>query len=354
MDRFKLRASVITEASLAVISSIIFLFSGCQEPRSYVDGSAGYPQPRFRTGAFFGSLTGMTFLEPDGLGSHRYKFGMEEKNGMVYTCTGGFIDIAHLRDGADRTVYLAAVAYRNLMLKKPAFSFQVIEPSRYWVKVLYPKGWDQYSTQQKKKIAQEISIYLGQYFAHKSMIWHEILTWYGFSSTGLFSEKISAFSWEDTYSDVLGTRIAAQALRNNPEQYNAEMTKLIEQELNDLGSQPAKVARRATKQIEGKWFTGGFYFFVRMKKHNFDSGQIDGQITPYLVPGICQDARPKPCQAPNLQFLSRYGFKMELEIEPRVWEKSKILPAIQSANGGRINPEIDFPKILKQIENGKK
>jgi hypothetical protein len=38
----------------------------------------------------------------------------DENNGLVYTCRGGFIDVAHVRDNADMTIFLAAQAGRNM------------------------------------------------------------------------------------------------------------------------------------------------------------------------------------------------------------------------------------------------
>ncbi|MCK5175908.1 MAG: DUF4056 domain-containing protein, partial [Planctomycetes bacterium] len=192
------------------------------------------PGPRQRVGEFFGSPVGMTFLEPEDLGRHRYSAGFGEKNGMVYTCRGGFIDIGHVREAADRTAYLAGVSYEKLMAKEEVFSFRVIEPSRYWVKISYPENWDGMSEGQRFAIADEVSICLGQYFAHTSLIWHEILTWYGFSSVGIFPENISSFSWEDSYSDLLGTHLAVEALAGNGGRFDEVMTRLIDERLDAI------------------------------------------------------------------------------------------------------------------------
>ncbi|MBK7975280.1 MAG: DUF4056 domain-containing protein [Deltaproteobacteria bacterium] len=66
-------------------------------------------------------------LGPDDLGAHRYDNGFlsmqpgdprgrvsDEKNGLVYTCRGGFIDVAHVRDNADITLAIAAGAGAHL------------------------------------------------------------------------------------------------------------------------------------------------------------------------------------------------------------------------------------------------
>ena len=330
----------ITCACVAMAFSMVAL-SGCQKSS----------KPRLRNGAFFGSLTGMHFPDPNYLANHHYDNKTGEKLGMVYTCQAGFIDVGPVRESADRTAYLAGITFRKLMLKQTEFTFRVIEPSRYRVKLSYPENWDDLSLEEQETIAREVSICLGQYFAHTSLIWHEILTWYGFSSTWIFSENISAFSWEDTYSDLLGTCLATQALRGTQQKYDEAMTALIDEAFRELDVQPSKVARRAAREVNGKWFSGGYYFFVDMKKRNFDTGLSDGQIMPWLVPDICPDAEPMPYRVPGLDVLSQHGFEMELEIESREMEKGRIYHDLGLKNRkGHIQPAVHFPEILEAIK----
>ena len=124
--------------------------------------------------------------------------------------------------------------YQNLINKNTEFSFSVIEPSRYWMKISYPQNWDEHSATEREALANEISSFTGQYLAHTSVIWHEIVTWYGFSSAGIFPETISAFSWEDTYSDIMGIWLGAAALRDEQQRYDDIMTELLYQELKGL------------------------------------------------------------------------------------------------------------------------
>jgi len=325
---------------IAVAMGAIIFIVGCSS------GGA-----RMRLGAYFGSPAGMPFPSPDKLGTHRSDSGVGETNGMVYTCKGGFIDIGHVREGADRTAYIAEVARENLTKGKKRFSFRVIEPSRYWVKVTYPDTWNALSQPEREKALKEVPILMGQYLAHRSMVWHEIMTWYGFAITGLFPETISSFSCEDPYSDVLGTYLGVQALRDNGHSFNEAMTRLINETLKELDVQPARVARRARDKVRGKWYTGGFYFFVTMKKHNFDAGLDDGFISPVLVSGMCPNAKPRPWPAPSMASLSKYGFKMDVKIEPLIWQKGKIWNSIGLAkNVRRVDPEVHFPAMLDAIK----
>lgn len=320
--------------------SLLVLSGGCRETE----------KPRLRFGAFWGSPIGMEFARPDHLGSHSFGFSLNEKNGMVYTCRGGFIDIAHVREAADRTAYLQKVAYRNIVRGNKRFSFRVIEPSQYWVTLSYPRDWSRYSQQEKEATAKKVSIHLGQHLAHKSLIWHEIVTWYGFATAGILPDTISAFSWEDTYSDVLGTQLAAMALCDERRRYDEAVTELLSQRLKELSVQPIRVARAAARKVDGRWYTGGLYFLVDMKRRNLDVGLDDGRITPWLVPGICPDAEPRPCPVPSLEPLCRHGFSFDVEIEPRVREKNKIYHSIGLPKNHRIEPQVDFPSIMAIIE----
>lgn len=323
-----------------ILISILILATGCHS-----DCKA-----RVRPGEYFGSLIKMNFVSIDDLGKHQSKNGLPEKNGMVYTCRGGFIDIGHLREAADRTKYITELAFENLMKGQTQFSFRVLEPAKYFVSIQYPENWD--NLQEKEKIAQDVSIGIGQYCAQKTTIWHEMITWFGYKSSGIFSEFLSAFSWEDPYSDLLGITLAARALKDTEHKYDNAMTTLIHEELQGLDAQPAAVAKQAQEKIRGKWYTGEHYFFVTMNKRNFDIGLYNGSIAPWLVGGICPDCEPQQYPIPNLNFLSEYGFSFKLEIEPHEYEKGKILEIV-SSNGqeNRFQPDIGFPAIMKFIKN---
>jgi len=311
-------------------------------------------RPRLRVSDYFGDPTGMRFADPNNLGRHCLDACRGEKLGMVYTCRAGFIDIGHLREAADRTHYIAQITYKNLMRSNTDYSYRVIEPSRYYITLCYPDHWKDMSRQDKGFVARDISTQVGQYLAHTSLIWHEILTWYGFSSTGIFPEKISAFSGEDPYSDVLGTVLGAKAL-SNPQSFYEEaayeeaMSALIDETLKELKAQPPKTAKQAAKKVKGDWYKGGYYFFVDMKKRNLDVGLDDGAASPWQVPGICPSAAPQDCPVPNLDFLDETGFKIRVRLKPVAFEKRKIYTAAGLKRSEPITPSIHFPMIIESI-----
>jgi hypothetical protein len=328
--------------SFTLIALLLAFIAGCQS----------YPRPRFRPGAYYGAPIGITYPDPEDLGKHGYTNGWSEKIGMVYTCRGGFVDLGHLRDSADRTAYCAKITLEKLMEGDTKFSFRVLEPSQYFITINYPDNWAELPD--KEEIASEASIALGQYFAYITMVWHEIITWYGYKSTAVFSEYISSFSWEDLYSDVIGTHIAAKALALKEDGYHFDdaMTVLIDKELQNLIVKPADVARSAEQKITGKWYEGIIYPFVSLKKRNLDIGLDDDCITPWLVPGICPDSKPRLYPVPNIDFLFENGFSVELEIEPKIMESNKLLKIIYPDGGGKyVRPSIHFPLIMEHITN---
>ena len=248
------------------------LVGGCASP------------PRMRVGAFFGSPGGMRYPDPDRLGRHNYESASGERNGLVYTCGGGFIDIGHLREAADRTAYLSGLAFRKL-------------------------------------------------------------------SAGIFSERISSFSFEDTYSDATGVYLGGRALRDE-RPYDKVMTELLDARLVELGVQSAAFTRQAVDRVRGQWYEGELYLFTRMKEPSLDVGLADGQIMPRLVPEICGDPVAQPCPVPDLDAISQLGFTVTVEIEPWIWEKNAIYHSINLEDTTTtLSPGTHFPEILQYISN---
>ena len=332
--------------AIAFLSCLTIGAGGCR-----FDGA-----PRPRLGCYPSSTGGTKFLKPGHLGSHRYRFSLAEKNGIVYTCSAGHIDVTHLRIAADWTAYLAAKSFNCLMQNKPGLSFELnADRSKYFVRIRYPEPWIKLPEKDKEEIAREVSIRLGQYLAFTATTWHEIITWFGYKCVGILPEFPSAFSWEDSFSNLLGTHIAVQALRDNRHTFDDAMTLAIDRELERLGIQSRQTAKEASNRVRGDWFSGYVLFLVSMKKRNFDIGLDDGYVTPTIVSSICRcgDAIPKPYPVPSLDFLSLYGFSVKLEIEPRESEKSKVLKIVYpnaKERKKRIEPAVHFARIMDYIE----
>jgi hypothetical protein len=308
--------------------------------------------PRVRFGSYPSSNIGTFFKGPD-LGTHGYCFRLSEKDGIAYACRGGHIDVIHVRITADWTAYLTATAYRHLMNRDRGFSCKLaVDRSRSFVTLSYPENWDNLPKTEQMEIAKEVAFAVGPYLAFTMTTWHEMLTWYGFKCIGPFPEYPSAFSWEDSYSNLLGTIIGTRALQDAEHKYNEAVKIALDQEMERLGIQPARVAKQASESVRGKWFTGNVIFQVDMKKRNFDIGLQDGYVTPTLVPEVseCPEAEPVSYPVPTLEVLAKYGFSAKLEIEPHEWERDRILRIVHGDGPGkRINPEEHFAIIMDHI-----
>lgn len=348
---------------IAAIALSIFIITGCQQSLRLNNISMNNrlaeemfnTPPKKRLGSYASPTLGTFFLEPNQLGTHGYRFDLKEKNGIVYTCKAGHVDISHVREAADWTAYLAAITYKNLYSGNCDFSFVLKEGSVCFVRLSYPDNWQTMSLIEKESLTFDIAVKLGEYFGYTAGTWHEILTWYGYKSKMVFSEFPSAFSWEDTFSNLLGCNIGAYALRDTNFSYEDSVRYTIDKAIQELDAQPAEVAKDAAEKVRGLWFTGKIPPFVNMLKRNFDTGLGDGFVTPILVDSVCQcqNAIAKSHPAPNLNFLAEKGFKMKFQIEPNVWEEQKILKVVSNnENPPRkyIEPERDFAVIMNHIQ----
>ena len=330
----------------------VFPDKGLSIPADQVVSHGFSGRPRMRWGAYPSAILGTPFIGPN-LGTHGYAYRPSEKDGIVYTCRAGHIDVAHLRIAADWTAYLTAQTYRHLMKSDAGFSYKLaVDHSREYVQFTYPAQWSSLSEPQRQEIAGRIALAVGPYLTYTMTTWHEILTWFGYRCVGLPTEFPSAFSWEDSFSNLLGTVIAVQALGDAQHPYNEAMRLALDREMAKLGIQPAEVAKKASESVQDKWSTGAVVMLVTMRKRNFDIGLGDGMVTPTLVPDMpqCPGAEPLSYPAPKLDVLAQHGFAMTLEIEPREWESGKILRIIYGDKPKkRVNPVEHFPLVMDYI-----
>jgi hypothetical protein len=331
---------------LLTIFSVIVFSSGCQVG----------DRPRLRFGCYPTSTIGTTFLDPNNLGKHSFKGNFIEKNGIVYTCKAGHIDLIHVRIAGDWTRYLTGQTRKGLMSDKAGFSFK-FQPdnSMYYVSFDYPDNWNSLTVEEKSKIADEVAIRTGKYLAFTAITWHEILTWFGYKCVGFFPEFPSAFSWEDSFSNLLGTHVAEKALADSSHSYDEAMTIAINEELKELGVQPKQTARLASEKVRDKWFDGQLLYMVDMKKRNFDIGLDDGLITPTIIDGIdgCAGSQPRSDAVPRIESLGDYGFALALKIEPKEWERGKILKVVYPDAKQRkkyVEPAVHLPVIMNHIK----
>jgi len=323
--------------------------TGAQIVRAGLDSS-----PRLRVGYLPTTTLGTVFSGLEELGQHGYRPNWTEKNGLVYTCSAGHIDIAHVRVATDYTLLFSAKAYQQIMSGETEYTFKLYEPSRYFVRLTYPENWEHLSQKDKEDIAYNVSIRIGQYIAFCATNWHEIITWFGYRSKGFEPEFPSAFTWEDIFSHLIGTHVAVLAIEDTEHTYNEAVTLALKKELQILGAQPGHVSKRASESVRGRWFSGDF-FFITINKRNFDIGLDDGFVTPWLVPSVseCEGAVAQPYPVPDIGTISEYGFSAKLEIEPRVWEGGAILDVAyhnSKKKGKRVEVAVHLPLIMDYIK----
>ena len=231
-------------------------------------------------------------ISPGDVGTHRYDNGLlslqrgadgieivQESNGLVYTCRGGFLDTAHVRDYADWTVYLAAQIARaadsgtTLTLRNEG------AVRRVHIQPLPPQLVS-------RAELRDAVIALSQYIAFQLSIWHEISTWLGWSASAVFSEEASAFSPEDLYSNLVGIKIAGRIIADgrasSESEFNAQVSENLIKAVDLLGGVSADVGRRAAAYVDGIWWQSEKRLPSAdlVLKRNMDIGEV---IAPWRV-----------------------------------------------------------------------
>ena len=301
-------------------------------------------------------------VDPDLMDDHVYDNGLatlgsrgdelslvhSEGNGLVYTCRGGFLDIAHVRDYADTTLYLATLIARDL---EKGGEFPLPEEGGKLSFRLQPLP--------SRLVAQEgrwaVAVPLAQWLSQQVSIWHEIATYFGWSTFTLFPEEVSAFSPEDLYSNLLGARIAAAVLSRNGARdefaYNRNVDTWIDEVLLLLRAVPKETAEEAMLAVDGLWWDSTKRLPDRdlVIRRNFDDSR---SLMPWLIPpsrvgpklrAACgDDPRPMPLANPasseGLEFSKYVTFVVEVPEEMAAKEPFATI-------GPRITQK-DFPRLL--------
>lgn len=212
----------------------------------------GIPVPFYQLG---------NLVDADRLGRHHYNdsafnavsnlMGLgSEQLGVMYTRRGGFIDIAHVRDTADNTLFL--------------FSQLLPRLGQQWNIDLSPElairriQLNAFTPPQDAAQRYTLAAYLAGELAFQMAAWHEVAQWYGYQSVPGFSEEVSAFSPEDLYSNLLGSRLAIDAILQGQAvsltAYNQAMENLLPQALHQLGAVSIRATQRQFDGIDGDWW----------------------------------------------------------------------------------------------------
>lgn len=312
------------------------------------------------------SLTNVIGVEE--VGPHQYDHGVVsfqqsrpggqvitmESDGLVYTCRGGFVDTAHLRDWADWTLYLTAVIARNLAT---GTTIQLADEAGQRRIVVQPVD--------AARLAQygelPLAVPLAQWLAFQLSVWHEIATWYGWSATA-FSEEASAFSPEDLYSNLLGIKTASVLIYQREvateTAYNEHMNVAIPNLLRALGAVSGEEGRVAMGSVDGIWWDSRVRLPAKqlVRRRNLSTGQ---QVSPWLVSqawgalpldeglaAICGD-RQQPLVLHNPDDFEGVAHRTWARLEIEVSEP--IAARMRLHDRGREITQDDFPAIVANI-----
>jgi len=264
-----------------------------------------------------------------------------ENNGLIYTCRGGFVDTAHVRDYADLTLYLTMRIARGLpraqTLTLPAdgavrtVALAAVPPERF-----------------ARLDRWRLATALAQRTAFLFSIWHEIASWYGYQSLAGFSEKVSAFSPEDLYSNAVGIHLAGGVVQERGVRSRSDYAQLmnawVPRTLEHLGAVPLERGRATMKALDGAWWDSRKTVadWTLVTRRNFG---ISSPVVPWRVaepsPAACGSARALPLGIPAEAEGEALGALAVVTFEVGGWA-----PADFPFRGGsRAVTEADLPRL---------
>jgi hypothetical protein len=193
-------------------------------------------------------------------------------------------------------------------------------------------------------------------------IWHEIATWYGWESVPGFSERASAFSPEDLYSNMLGTRLMLAVVQKrearSESEYNRAVDAWLARSLELLGAVPSELGGEVAEAVDGLWWdsTKRVPDPGLVQRRNFAIGD---PIRPWIAPesALAEPVRPRlaaacgedrsPVVFPNPGTVRgiALGDYVTLEIEV---DESLAKQEPFATRGPRLT-ERDFPEIVAAV-----
>lgn len=319
-------------------------------------------EPKYRLGALpFPGLGLYSVADPDDLGRHRYRslfpmFDRERERGVIYTTRCGFVDVAHIRHAADWTRRSMQELHPALIAGEDQVAFEATDRTRVHVEIDYPPGWYVLSPARREALCFELALRQSQRLSYALGTWHEAITWLGFQTIPLISEKHSAFTYDDIVAHLLGVRAAARALRSDEPNYNRAMTAAIEVELARAGALSSGETRKAIEAVEGSWWTWG-----KAIKRHLDPAVVDGFLSPMLVPGYARDgSRAERREDPMLQLptletvdaspLTPDGlFWVRFDPQFSQWDEIR---ALLPGHPDWLDPDIHLPVLVDVVRQG--
>lgn len=272
---------------------------------------------------------------PENLGPHVYLGNKEENNGIIYTRRAGFLDFGHLRDLVDWTAYLY-----NLVKKSQ-------QSGEIFINLGFEGGEKSLVIKVPKTEKEEDVINLAGRIAYDLSIWHEISSWFGASSVPLVPERFSSFSVEDAYSNMLGMKIASEAIKSELP-YNQAVTEIIKQTLVELEAVSSKEdSYKAMEAVRDVWWT---------RKKRLPSNKVTLQrelgvypsVNPWIVPGW--ESKNKNPYIVTVPETTLDGIPLS-EFYTLTFNKNHKVPVrkIFPERSNKTVTQIDFPEIIAYI-----
>jgi hypothetical protein len=278
-------------------------------------------------------------------------FRHREGNGLLYTCRGGFIDTAHVRDYVDWTAYLASALARNL---STGTTIEFPDEGGRRRIVSQPIDQDAIDRHGLARIAAPMAQWIG----FQLSIWHEIATWFGWSWTKTFPETASSFSPEDLYSNALGVKLFGALVPRSSARtehlFNSTVDSWLAAVLEHLDPVSKSVGIEAMRSVDQHWWDSSRRLPDKelTLRRNFD---IDDQITPWLVTAglapeslreICgDDPRPVTISIPDGIMGLKFSDWVSLQIEV----DDSLAAQAPFTEIGRSVTQADFPRIIEAI-----
>jgi hypothetical protein len=262
------------------------------------------------------------------------------KRGIIYTKRAGFVDLAHvyntvLRANDASNAVAAALRQDQDSIRLPRF-----ESSE--VSILFSSSPVEATIAgaASEQSIQAVSRMTGECIANELGVWHEITTWFGYKTTRIWSEKPSAFTYEDTVSHLVGIQVF-EAIPGKPDR--AKFASALRRVLDSLGLVDRKSAAEAVHSVKGLWW-GPLLYTRRM----LDIGEKDGTVHPWVVPGaqpdLHDDRGPLSFTVPCAKMANGYAIHIvpSASILRHIRKSAPKTPAV-------IDPRREFPILVDVI-----
>jgi hypothetical protein len=272
-----------------------------------------------------------------------------EHNGMVYTCRGGFLDTAHIRDFADLAWFLGARVEERLETGGTIVLADYGGRRRVTIRPVPPE--------RIREVGRTtLAIAVAARLAFDLSVWREIATWYGYESVPPWSEKLSSFSPEDLYSNLLGTKLAEGILRttaiHDRREWDLAMTAWLGSALDALDVVPIDAARKLMESLDGTFWSSARRIpdWEITLRRRFDRGPVVAPLTAHAKTSSA------PCWADDAPLLlavqdDRAGVSLggvaeiDVVVSDRLVKRGFPLPR----GGDRRVVEADFDGLIETV-----